>query len=170
MEYEVSYGVAIDGAWQAEQALAPNAKSRLVEAIGGRYQDASVPIAELAGRLGNLDVIYEATGAAAISFEALKSLGTNGVFIFTGVPGRKAPIEIDADLIMRNLVLRNQIVLGTVNAGRQAFQAAIRDLGVFQERWPGALRAVVTGRFPLEAYDDLLLGQPRGIKNVLALG
>ena len=97
----------------------------------------------------------------------MKLLGTNGVFVFTGVPGRKAPIEIDTDTIMRNLVLKNQIVFGTVNAGPDAFEAAIRDVGRFAERWPAAIRALITGRFPVEAYHDLLVGPATGIKNVL---
>ena len=94
-------------------------------------------------------------------------LGTNGIFAFTGVPGRKAPIAVDTDLIMRNLVLKNQVVLGTVNAGRETFEAAIADLATFNQRWPKALRALITGRYALEAHKDLLLGAPKGIKNVL---
>src|SRR5947209_17383461 len=86
----------------------------------------------------------------------------NGVFVFTGVPGRKAPIEVDTDVIMRNLVLKNQVVFGTVNAGVEAFAAAIRDLGVFQSRWPGALRALITGRYPIDAYRELLVGPAQG--------
>jgi hypothetical protein len=82
------------------------------------------------------------------------------------VPGRRRPIEVDTDLIMRNLVLKNQVVLGTVNAGRETFEAAIEDLGVFQRRWPAALRALIT-RHPLEAHRELLTGTPAGIKNVL---
>ena len=82
----------------------------------------------LPSRIGNIDVVYEASGASSVSFEVMKLLGTNGIFVFTGVPGRKAPIEVDTDLIMRNLVLKNQVVFGTVNAGREAFEAAIRDL------------------------------------------
>jgi len=31
-------------------------------------------------------------------------LGLNGIFIFTGIPAPKAPIELDADGIMRQLV------------------------------------------------------------------
>src|SRR5262249_58585205 len=100
-------------------------------------------------------------------FEMMKVLGTNGVFVFTGVPGRKAPIEVDTDVIMRNLVLRNQVVFGTVNAGQEAFEGAVRDLAVFQQRWPAAVRALITGRYPVEAYRDLLVGPAQGIKNVL---
>jgi glucose 1-dehydrogenase len=94
-------------------------------------------------------------------------LGTNGIFVFTGVPGRKAPVEIDTDLIMRNLVLKNQVVFGTVNAGRETFEAAIRDLGVFVKRWPAAVSSLITGRHPASAYRELLLGRPTGIKNVI---
>jgi len=104
-----------------------------------------------------------------VSFEMMKHLGTNAIFVFTGVPGRKAPVEVDTDLIMRNLVLRNQVVFGTVNAGRDAFEGAVRDLGVFQQRWPAAVRALITGRFPMEAHRDLLLGRADGIKNVITI-
>jgi hypothetical protein len=48
----------------------------------------------------------------------IQYLGTNGIFIFTGVPGRKAPVQVDTDLMMRNLVLKNQVVFGTVNAAK----------------------------------------------------
>jgi threonine dehydrogenase-like Zn-dependent dehydrogenase len=146
----------------------PNAKADIAKAIGARYLSAAeTPIAALPETIGNIDVVYEATGASRVSFEVMKVLGTNGVFVFTGVPGRKAPIELDTDLIMRNLVLKNQVVLGTVNAGRETFEAAVRDLGTFVERWPGAVKALLTGRYPVSAYRDLLLGGATGIKNVI---
>jgi threonine dehydrogenase-like Zn-dependent dehydrogenase len=148
---------------------APNPKADLVAAVGGRYfSSEETPLATLAETIGNVDLVYEATGASRLAFEAMKALGTNGVFIFTGVPGRKAPVEIDTDVIMRNLVLKNQVVFGTVNAGPEAFEAAIRDLTLFQQRWPAAVGALITGRFPAEAYHDLLVGPARGIKNVIA--
>ena len=149
---------------------APNAKSQLVEAIGAHYVSSTTDsIDQLAARVGNIDVVYEATGASSLSFEVMKVLGTNGVFVFTGVPGRKAPIQVDTDLIMRDAVLKNQVIFGTVNAGRETFEDAIRDLGIFMQRWPAAVRGLITGRFPIEASRDLLFGQPTGIKNVIAV-
>jgi glucose 1-dehydrogenase len=149
----------------------PNAKANLVKGIGASYLSASdTSIDDLPKKIGNVDVVYEATGASRVSFDVMKVLGTNGVFVFTGVPGRKAPIEIDTDFIMRNLVLKNQVVFGTVNAGRETFEAAIRDLGVFMRCWPGAVRSLITGRFPVSAHRDLLLGGATGIKNVLRFG
>ena len=150
---------------------APNPKAALSEAIGATYVSSEeTPPAGLAARFGAIDVVYEAAGASRVAFETMQALGANSVFVFTGVPGRKAPVEVDTDLWMRNLVLRNQIVLGTVNAGRDAFEAAIRDLEGFAARWPDALRSLVSGRHPPEAYRDLLLGRPDGIKHVLAFG
>jgi threonine dehydrogenase-like Zn-dependent dehydrogenase len=149
---------------------APNPKSQLVEAIGAHYVSSTTDsVAQLAARVGNIDVVYEATGASGLSFEVMKVLGINGVFVFTGVPGRKAPIEVDTDLIMRDAVLKNQVIFGTVNAGRETFEDAIRDLGVFMQRWPKAVASLITGRFPMEAYRDLLFGQATGIKNVIRL-
>ena len=148
---------------------APNPKAEVVAALGAHYlsaQDSSID--QLAERIGNIDLVYEATGASSVAFQMMRVLGTNGIFVFTGVPGRKAAIEVDTDAIMRNLVLRNQVVFGTVNAGVEAFEAAVRDVALFQERWPAALRALITGRYPVEAHRDLLVGPALGIKNVLS--
>ena len=70
---------------------------------------------------------------------------------------------------MRNLVLKNQVVFGTVNAGSEAYEGAIRDLSQFMERWPDAVRSLITGRYPMEGYAALLQGAASGIKNVMAL-
>jgi len=64
-------------------------------------------------------------------------------------------------------VLKNQVVLGTVNADKAAFEAAIRDLSVFKQRWPQALRSLITGYYPIEQAPQLLLGSAGGIKNVV---
>jgi threonine dehydrogenase-like Zn-dependent dehydrogenase len=146
----------------------PNEKSEVARAIGAHYVSSNdVPPAELAARFGAIDVVYEAAGASKVAFEVMQALGPNSIFVFTGVPGRRGPVEIDTDLVMRNLVLRNQIVLGTVNAGRDAFDAAVRDVGEFRRRWPAALDALISGRHAPERYRELLLGRPNGIKHVI---
>jgi threonine dehydrogenase-like Zn-dependent dehydrogenase len=156
--------------WVYSREAAPNPKSELLESIGAHYVAAADhSIDDLAAQVGSIDVVYEATGASKVAFDMMHALGPNAVFVFTGVPGRKAPIEIDSDTIMRNLVLKNQVVFGTVNADRNAFESAIRDLGVFADRWPDALRALVTRRAPIGEYRDLLTGEAAGIKNVIAL-
>lgn len=155
--------------WVYSREPPAGAKARWVESVAAHYVSSAVtPPAALAEHLGNIDLVYEATGAASVSFEVLKALGVNGVFVFTGVPGRRWPIEVDAGVIMRNLVLDNQLVFGTVNAGPDAFEAAIDDLGTFDQRWPAPLRSLITGRHPPEDVEGLLLGPRRGIKQVVA--
>jgi threonine dehydrogenase-like Zn-dependent dehydrogenase len=145
-------------------------KADLVTSIGAGYLSSMTdPIDKLPERIGNIDVVYEASGASSAAFDLLRVLGTNAIFVFTGVPGRKGPIEVDTDQLMRNLVLKNQIVIGTVNANRDAFENAISDLQVFNQRWPQAVRSLITGRYPVEAYQDLLVGSASGIKNVISL-
>ncbi len=144
-------------------------KAQLTQEIGATYVSGStINLEQLAQLVGNVDLVYEATGASRLAFEMLKYLGTNGVFVFTGVPGRKAPIEVDTDLLMRDLVLKNQVVFGSVNAGKNAYEKAIEDLAVFQKRWPGAVKSLITGRFAPEKHKDLLLGDPGGIKNIIS--
>lgn len=148
----------------------PNRKATLVDSIGANYiSSETVPVSQFAEEVGAIDVVYEAVGSAQIAFDVLKVLGLNGIFIFTGIPGHKPAIPIDADLIMRQMVLKNQVVVGTVNADRPAFENAIHNLGIFKKRWPQALQSLISGRFPLDAYKDLLLGKATGIKNVITL-
>ena len=125
---------------------------------------------DLAAQVGNVDVVYEAVGASSLAFEMIQHLGTNGVFIFTGVPGRKGPISVDTDALMRNTVLKNQVVFGTVNASQKSFADAIADLESFQTRWPDAVRSIITHRFPIDQVRDPLSGKVGGIKNVVAVG
>jgi threonine dehydrogenase-like Zn-dependent dehydrogenase len=148
----------------------PNPKASVLEMIGAKYLSAETHSLEaLAAEVGNIDLVYEATGASRLAFDMIQHLGTNGIFIFTGVPGRKAPVQVDTDLMMRNLVLKNQVVFGTVNAGRETFEASIRDLAMFKNAWPEAVESLITGRFPMDAHRDLLIGKASGIKNVIQL-
>jgi threonine dehydrogenase-like Zn-dependent dehydrogenase len=152
------------------RSAAPNPKSDLLNSIGAEYISSdTTPLAEFARKVGSIDLVYEAVGVASISFDVMKALGLNGVFVFTGIPPHKPAIPVEADSLMRQVVLMNQAIIGTVNADRPAFANAIRDLVIFKERWPEALRQVITGRHPLENYRELLLGKATGIKNVVSL-
>lgn len=151
-----------------DRAPAPNPKSQLVESFGAIYVSEE-GVKAFAHLVGDVELVYEATGASQLAFRAMRALGPNSIFIFTGVPALGVSSEVDTDAIMRNAVLKNQVILGTVNAGKEAFDAAIRALATMNQRWPATVRALITGRYPLDAYRDLLLGQPGGIKNVLAL-
>jgi threonine dehydrogenase-like Zn-dependent dehydrogenase len=154
--------------YSREQPTDP--KAMLVSAIGANYICAEVdPVDGLPARLDGIDVVYEAVGASGLAFAVMPVMTTNAVFIFTGVPGNTGPIEVDADRLMRDLVLKNQVIYGTVNAGPAAFELAINGLGHMLSLWPEAVRGLLTGRFPIERYRDVLIGRPGGIKNLIDL-
>jgi threonine dehydrogenase-like Zn-dependent dehydrogenase len=148
----------------------PDESADIAKAVGAKYissQDKTVD--QLGAEVGNIDVIYEATGVSTFAFDVLRVLGTNGLFILTGVPGNHGPVSIDTDKIMRNLVLKNQCLLGTVNAGKDAFQNAVTGLAAFHAAWPDAVKGLITGRFPLERFADPINKQT-GIKNIVEIG
>lgn len=148
---------------------APNASSAIVKQIGAKYiSSEETSIEKMAAQVGNIDVVYEAVGASQFAFDVLRVLGTNGLFVFTGVPGHRAPVAIDTDTIMRNLVLKNQAVVGSVNAGKSAFASAIRDLEAFHQKWPDAVRSLITATYPIERFTEPIVSH-EGIKNVIEL-
>jgi len=150
---------------------APNPKASLAEALGARYiSSATTTVDQLVEIVGEVGVVFEAVGASKIAFDVMRVLRGNGVFVFTGVPGQRGAVEVDADLIMRNLVLKNNVVFGSVNASRENFEAAVRALGDFVRLWPEAVRNLLTGRYPIEEAPGLLTGRASGIKEVVVVG
>ncbi len=157
--------------WVYSREAAPNHKADVCQSFGATYVSSTeTSVEELVSMVGNIDLVYEAVGASSLAFQVLEKLGTNGVFVFTGVPGRKAPIEVDTDLLMRNLVLKNQVLFGTVNAGRDAFEAAIRDLDLFMSRWPDATRALFSRRLRIDEAPMSLRDGRGSIKDVITYG
>ncbi len=147
---------------------APNGKAAVVEEIGARYiSSETTSLKEFAELVGAFDLVYEALDAAPLSIEILQLLGRNGIFVFTSVPDERTAFGIDAVQALHNVVMKNHVILGTVNAGPATFPAAIEHLGLFFRRWPHALRSLITARYPVEQYNDLLVGKTGGIKNVI---
>ncbi len=129
----------------------PDSRADITRAIGGHYISSSeCTIDQMAAGIGNIDLIYEASGSARMVFDGLQVLGRNGVFILTGVPGAHGPDSLDLGALITNMTLKNQCLLATVNAGNDAFDRAIADLTEFCSRWPYAVRGLITGRFKLE--------------------
>lgn len=150
---------------------APNEKADLAESIGAPYvssQEVSPQeLRELVG--GRIDVVYEAAGVAGVAFDVLDVLGSNGVFCLTSVARPEPPRSLDISALVRRMVLENQVMVGTVNAGAEDYVAAIAHLQSFQDRWGDAVGALITGRHPMSSYEELLRGKSTGIKNVISV-
>jgi glucose 1-dehydrogenase len=138
-------------------------KASLVGSIGARYWNSlETPPLEIARQAGNIDLIVEATGIAPVAWELLNALGVNGVLVFTGVPGdRGGEFQMQGGHLMRQQVLWNQIVMGSVNANRTYFLHAVKDLSGIAHRWPEALARVITAHHPMEDFETALTTQPK---------
>jgi threonine dehydrogenase-like Zn-dependent dehydrogenase len=145
-------------------------RSLFAESLGAEFVSAEEDRFEsVARRIGNIDVMLEATGATPMALAALEQLGRNGVYLLTGVPGRRGAITIEAGEVLHNLVERNQVLLGTVNPSAEAFRAAVQDLALFARRWPTVLPSLVASRHDLDEAPELLLQRSSGLKRVVVL-
>lgn len=146
----------------------PNEKATLAQEIGATYVSSMETRPEvLARQYGPIDVVYEAVDAAAIAIEILQYLNRNAIYLFTSPATPEEPFGIDASQALRTLTMRNQVIVGTVNAGPATFTAAIEDLALFQQRWPHTLSALITERVPLTQALTLLTQKRPGIKYVV---
>jgi len=142
----------------------------MAASFGAKFVPAeTVKLPQLGEMVGNIDVVYEATGVSWLAYETMKVLGANGAFILTGVPALHGPKPVDIDQIMRDQVLKNQVVIGTVNAGKQTFADAIADLSEFYKRWPKSVSSLITSRFPIDNVKEPLSGSVPGIKSIISV-
>lgn len=127
------------------RAHKPNFNANLLEELGARYISVEEQsIAEGAAQYGPFDLIFEATGSSAVVFDSMQALGKNGVLVLSSVTGGDRRIEIPADKINLNFVLGNKVMVGTVNANREYFEAGVKDMAQAEAQYPGWLPRLLT--------------------------
>jgi threonine dehydrogenase-like Zn-dependent dehydrogenase len=140
---------------------ADNERARLLNECGGVYVDGRQERPDvLDDHFGQIDLIIEAAGVAHLEFDLLAALGRNGVYVVVGIPDGDRVIDIDGAAIVRGLVLGNQVMLGSVNAGRRHFDIAIRDLAKAAQTWRGSLQRLITHRLPYTQFEEALKAHP----------
>jgi threonine dehydrogenase-like Zn-dependent dehydrogenase len=141
----------------------------LLARTGARHVNTAEGLGALKGQ--SFDLIVEATGSITLDLGLVDRLGPNGVLVLTGIPDAgSAPIPVAAGGLLRDVVLGNQAIVGSVNANRSYFEAGLRDMIVFEQKWPGALATLITRRRPLEEVADALGPHVGGtIKTVLTV-
>ena len=144
-------------------------QAELVRSLGAQYvPSSSNSLESLRESLGQFDVVLEAVGFAPLMVCATQLLRPNGVVALTGVPPENATAELKVGRGLRNLVLRNEVVFGTVNAGRRDHLSAIQHLEQFMVLFPESVRELITDRARLDEVPQMLK-QKRGIKNVVEM-
>jgi threonine dehydrogenase-like Zn-dependent dehydrogenase len=140
-----------------------------VRRIGATYvstEDSAIE--KIPAVVGPVDVIYEAVGVATVAFAAAEALSPNGLLILTGIPAPAAPATLPLDRIMKNIVLNNQAIVGTVNADRAAFALAIHKLEQAMCLVPESVRAIISNRVTLDAAPEALR-RPHGVKDIVRI-
>jgi threonine dehydrogenase-like Zn-dependent dehydrogenase len=138
-------------------------KPEVVEALGARYHSSGIE--DVTARR-KPDIIIEATGVSGVVFEAMASTASYGVVCLTGVSSVGRKIAVDVGAANRDMVLENDVVVGSVNANLSHYAAAADALAKADVGW---LSRLITRRVPLDGFDDALKGRPDDIKVVLDL-
>ncbi|MDQ3804040.1 MAG: glucose 1-dehydrogenase [Acidobacteriota bacterium] len=135
----------------------PYLNSELAGAVGAAYHSTEeLPVAEAAKRVGGFDLIFEATGHSPVVFDSMQALAKNGVLVLSSVTGGDRKVEVPADKINLDFVLGNKVMVGTVNANREYFEAGVRDLSQAELEHPGWLARLLTHPVKgLENYREL---------------
>ena len=147
-----------------EDSLRPE----ILKQIGGKYIDGrTTETSDIDEKIGHFDFIFEATGFAELMIELIDSLAINGIYVATGIPGENRPVCINGPDLMRQMVLKNQVVLGSVNASPAHFALAVADLEGFKEKWPEATGRLITERIPHTEFKKALRRSNEEIKVVV---
>jgi threonine dehydrogenase-like Zn-dependent dehydrogenase len=147
---------------------ATSARARLLAQADIRYvSTATIPLDQLPSGIGKIDLVFEASGAAAVVFASMLLLGPNGICILSSVTSAGKTVDTDVGAWNREMVLGNRLAFGTVNAGRRHFEAGARDMLAAEALHPGWLRQLITRRLPFGEAKRALSRQPDDIKTVL---
>ncbi|MCA9194566.1 MAG: glucose 1-dehydrogenase [Planctomycetales bacterium] len=140
------------------RAKGPHLKSEIVEGLEAKYVATSeTSLIELARQVGKADLIIDATGSSRIAFEAMQALGLNGALVWTSITGGKAVTEVPSDRVNIEWVLGNKLLLGSVNANREHFEAGIKDLAMGEVMYPGVLKKILTSPVDgLDGYQEMM--------------
>lgn len=144
----------------------PNKNAQLVEDLGARYLSTKeISIKDGSAQCGPFDLIFEATGASSVVFDSMRALAKNGVLVLSSVTGGDRMIQVPADKINLEFVLGNKVMVGTVNANREYFEAGVRDMAQAESEYPGWLPRLLTDPVDgLQNYEELFrkLTSPNG--------
>ena len=136
---------------------ADSSRPKWLEHIGGQYLDGrQVSADKVDDQIGPMELLFESTGVASLEFNLLDALGPNGVYVLTGIPGGERPLQIPGAELIRQLVLDNQAMVGSVNAARDHFQLAVDDLTQARLRWGDHIEKLITHRYPYTEYETAL--------------
>ncbi|HEX3826417.1 MAG TPA: glucose 1-dehydrogenase [Sporichthyaceae bacterium] len=135
-------------------------KPGMVAELGARYLTSLDDLTEPP------DVVIEATGIGSLVFDVLGRAAPDAVVCLTGISAGAREIPLAADAINKALVLSNEVVFGSVNAGLGDYAAAAAALASADPDW---LAKLISRTVPMKDWPGALERQPGDIKVVVDL-
>jgi len=134
-------------------------KPDLVKSLGATYHSTNV------ANVGfEPDIIIECTGVGQVIAESIQNVGSSGIVCLTGVGrGGVASGAAIAD-VAAAVVLRNNVVVGSVNANKRHWYKAGEALARADRKWLGRL---ITRREKPENFQQALDRKPDDIKVIV---
>jgi len=139
-------------------------KPDLISDLGATYHHADID--DVADKV-TPDVVIEATGVGQLVFGSARRTATYGIVCLTGVSPTGHPMSVEAGTLNRELVLENDVIIGSVNANLDHYTEAAAVLAQADLSW---LNRLITRRVPLEDFDSAFERQADDIKVVLTFG
>ncbi|MFD4247054.1 glucose 1-dehydrogenase [Streptomyces sp. NPDC058525] len=138
-------------------------KPSLIEALGATYhaQDLEVVMRSVVP-----DVVIEATGATEVVFAVMSGNARYGIVCLTGVSPAGRRLDVEAGSINREIVLENDVVVGSVNANLRHYRLAAQALERADLAW---LESLITRRVPLDRAGEAFTVRDDDMKVVLTL-
>jgi threonine dehydrogenase-like Zn-dependent dehydrogenase len=135
------------------------AKPDLVRALGATYHSGSAT-----GIGFSPDVVVECTGVGQVISDVIRAVGAGGVVCLTGVGSGGRTVGLATADVATELVLQNNVVVGSVNANRRHFYRAAEALARADREWLGRL---VSRRVAPERIHEAFERGPDDIKVVV---
>jgi len=137
-------------------------KPDLVRALGATYHTGAVSSVGF-----EPDVIVECTGVGQVIADSIQTIAPGGVVCLTGVGSGGRTVGLPTADVGSNIVLRNNVVVGSVNANKRHWYRAGEVLARADRSW---LSRLVTRRERPEDFVRALQRQPEDIKVVIQFG
>jgi glucose 1-dehydrogenase len=134
-------------------------KPDLVRALGATYHSGSVKDVGF-----EPDIIVECTGVGQVIADSFQNIGAGGVVCLTGVGSGGRTLGASTADVAAEMVLRNNVVVGSVNANKRHWYKGGEALARADRSW---LARLVTRSEPPENFADALQRREDDIKVVV---
>jgi threonine dehydrogenase-like Zn-dependent dehydrogenase len=139
-------------------------KRELAKELGVGYHTGTVAGA---CRGAEPDVLLECTGAPELVLDAIQATAPAAISCLIGISPRGRTLSVDVGALADELVLENDVVMGSVNANHRHFLAAAEVLAQADRGW---LERMITRRAPLDRWHEALERGPDDIKTTIRFG